>query len=88
MQEELTQFKHNDVWELVPRPKDKTVVGTRCVFKNKLEENNLINRNKARLVEKVYTHAEGINYEETYALVAHGEVIRLLLAFSYYLDFN
>ncbi|VFQ69031.1 unnamed protein product [Cuscuta campestris] len=36
MQEELNQFKHNDVWELVPRPNDHSVIGTKWVFRNKL----------------------------------------------------
>ena len=32
MQEELNQFKRNDVWELVPRPDNHTIIGTKWVF--------------------------------------------------------
>eukprot|EP00253_Pinus_taeda_P011666 PITA_11666 len=39
MDEELEQIEKNNTWELVPRPKDKNVIGTKCVFKNKLNEN-------------------------------------------------
>jgi len=39
MEEELSQIKKNDSWELVPRPKDKNVIGTKWVFRNKLDEN-------------------------------------------------
>ncbi|GJT83747.1 retrovirus-related pol polyprotein from transposon TNT 1-94 [Tanacetum coccineum] len=39
MQEELNQFIANDVWELVPQPKNMTIIGTKCVFRNKLDEN-------------------------------------------------
>ncbi|GJT53252.1 retrovirus-related pol polyprotein from transposon TNT 1-94 [Tanacetum coccineum] len=39
MQEELNQFIANDVWELVPQPKNMTVIGTKWVFRNKLDEN-------------------------------------------------
>ena len=39
MEEELSQIKKNDTCELVPRPKDKNVIGIKWVFKNKLDEN-------------------------------------------------
>ena len=35
MHEELNQFKRNDVWDLVPRPKNQNIIGTKWVFKNK-----------------------------------------------------
>ena len=50
MQEELNQFTRNDVWELVPRPEDKTIIGTKWVYKNKMNEQGEVVRNKARLV--------------------------------------
>ncbi|GJR93470.1 retrovirus-related pol polyprotein from transposon TNT 1-94 [Tanacetum coccineum] len=50
MQEELNQFKTNDVWELVPNPMDMTIIGTKWVYRNKLDENGVVTRNKARLV--------------------------------------
>ena len=50
MQEELHQFERNKVWHLVPRPKDRTIIGTKWVSHNKLDEFGTITRNKARLV--------------------------------------
>ncbi|GJT87028.1 retrovirus-related pol polyprotein from transposon TNT 1-94 [Tanacetum coccineum] len=50
MQEELNQFITNDVWELVPQPKNMTIIGTKWVFRNKLAENGVVSQNKARLV--------------------------------------
>ncbi|GKA64966.1 pentatricopeptide repeat-containing protein, partial [Tanacetum coccineum] len=52
MQEELNQFIANDVWELVPQPKNMTIIGTKWVFRNKLDENGVVSQNKARLVAK------------------------------------
>ena len=52
MEEELQQIIKNDTWELVPRPKDKNVIGTKWVFKNKMNEQGEVIRNKARLVCK------------------------------------
>ena len=52
MQEELNQFERNDVWELVEKPSDYRIKGTKWVFRNKLDENGIVIRNKARLVAK------------------------------------
>ncbi|GKB75426.1 retrovirus-related pol polyprotein from transposon TNT 1-94 [Tanacetum coccineum] len=49
MQEELNQFVANDVWELVPQPRNMKIIGTKWVFRNKLDENDIVSRNKARL---------------------------------------
>ncbi|GJT45413.1 retrovirus-related pol polyprotein from transposon TNT 1-94 [Tanacetum coccineum] len=88
MQEELNQFISNDVWELVPNPKDMTIIGTKRVYRNKHDENGVISRNKARLVTQGYNQQEGIDYDKTYALVARLESIRILLAYACTLDFN
>ena len=50
MQKELNQFEKSEVWELAPRPSNQTVIGTRRVFRHKMDENGMIVRNKARLV--------------------------------------
>ena len=88
MQDELNQFERNQVWSLIPRPKDKAVIGTKWVFKNKLDENGKVVRNKARLVAKGYSQEEGIDFDETYAPVARLEAIRLLLAYACYKNFK
>ncbi|GJW32822.1 retrovirus-related pol polyprotein from transposon TNT 1-94 [Tanacetum coccineum] len=54
MQEELNQFIANDVWELVPQPRNMTIIGTKWVSRNKLDENGIVSRNKARLVAQGY----------------------------------
>ncbi|GJZ84739.1 retrovirus-related pol polyprotein from transposon TNT 1-94 [Tanacetum coccineum] len=88
MQEELNQFIANDVWELVPQPRNMTIIGTKWVFRNKLDENDIVSRNKARLVAQGYNQQEGIDYDETYASVARLEFIRILLAYACALDFK
>ncbi|GJX16968.1 putative reverse transcriptase domain-containing protein [Tanacetum coccineum] len=88
MQEELNQFIANDVWELVPQPRNMTIIGTKWVFRNKLDENGVVSRNKARLVAYSYNQQEGIDYDETYAPVAKLESIRILLAYACALDFK
>ncbi|GKA12665.1 retrovirus-related pol polyprotein from transposon TNT 1-94, partial [Tanacetum coccineum] len=88
MQEELNQFVANDVWDLVPLPMSQSVIGTKWVFKNKLDENGIVSRNKARLVAQEYNQQEGIDYDETYALVARLDSIRILLAIACANDFK
>ncbi|GJS92704.1 retrovirus-related pol polyprotein from transposon TNT 1-94 [Tanacetum coccineum] len=58
MQEELNQFIANDVWDLVPLPMSQSVIGTKWVFRNKLDENGIVSRNKARLVAQGYNQQE------------------------------
>ncbi|GJV85949.1 retrovirus-related pol polyprotein from transposon TNT 1-94 [Tanacetum coccineum] len=86
MQEELNQFIANNVWELVPQPWNMKIIGTNWVFRNKLDKNGIVSRNKARLVAQCYNQREGIDYDETYAPVARLESIRILLAYACALD--
>jgi hypothetical protein len=58
MDEELDQIEKNDTWELVPRPKNKNMINTKWVFKNKLNEDEQVTRNKARLICKGYAQIE------------------------------
>nr|GEV42799.1 retrovirus-related Pol polyprotein from transposon TNT 1-94 [Tanacetum cinerariifolium] len=55
---------------------------------NKLDDNGIVSRNKARLVAQGYNQQEGIDYDETYASVASLESIRILLAYACALDFK
>ncbi|GKE37259.1 retrovirus-related pol polyprotein from transposon TNT 1-94 [Tanacetum coccineum] len=59
----------NDVWDLVPLPRSQSVIVTKWVFRNKLDENDIVSRNKAKLVAYGYNQQEGIDYDETHALV-------------------
>lgn len=70
MQEELNQFERQEVQKLVPRPKNKSIIGTKWVFRNKVDKDGIFTRNKARVVAKGYSQEEGIDYDETYAPVA------------------
>jgi hypothetical protein len=79
MREEFNNFKRNEVWSLVPRPK-QNVVGTKWVFLNKQDEHGVVTRNKARLVENGYAQVAGLDFEETFAPVARLESIRILLS--------
>nr|GEZ92958.1 hypothetical protein [Tanacetum cinerariifolium] len=87
MQEELDQFSRLRGWRLVPKPKSKTVIKTKWIFKNKKDESCLVIQNKARLVAVGYGQQEGIDYAETFAPVDQIEAIRLFLAYAAHKDF-
>ncbi|GKB26731.1 retrovirus-related pol polyprotein from transposon TNT 1-94 [Tanacetum coccineum] len=87
MQEELHQFDRLDVWELVDRPLCKNVINMKWLWKNKRDEENTVIRNKARLVAKGYGQKEGIDFEESFALVARLEAVRLFVAYAAHKSF-
>ncbi|GJV76334.1 ribonuclease H-like domain-containing protein [Tanacetum coccineum] len=87
MQEELLQFKLQQVWILVDSPFGKNAIGTKWVFKNKRDERSIVVKNKARLVAQGHRQEEGIDYDEVFAPVARIEAIRLFLAFASYMGF-
>jgi hypothetical protein len=88
MHDELHQFTRNDVWNLVSRPSNPNIIGTKWIFKNKSDEHGTVIQNKARLIAQGYTHIERVDFDETFAPVAHLESIRILLSISCHLGFK
>ena len=88
MQDELNEFERNKVWRLIPTPKDASVVGLKWVFRNKMDKEGNVIRNKARLVVRGYCQEEGIDYEETFAPVARLESVRIFLAYAAHKNFE
>ena len=70
------------MWDLVPKPQNKNIIGTKWVFRNKLNEQGEVVRNKARLVAQGYSQQEGIDYTKTFAQAARLEAIMLLLYYA------
>ncbi|GKD35644.1 putative ribonuclease H-like domain-containing protein [Tanacetum coccineum] len=87
MQEELLQFRLQQVLILVDLPHRAKVIGTKWVYKNKWDERGVVVRNKARLVAQGHRQEEGIDYDEVFAPVARIEAIRLFLAFALFMGF-
>ncbi|GJV08083.1 retrovirus-related pol polyprotein from transposon TNT 1-94 [Tanacetum coccineum] len=87
MQEELHQFDRLQVWELVDKPFGKTVIKLKWLWKNKKDEDQIVIRNKERLLAKVYAHEEGIDFEESFAPVAHLEAVRIFVAYAAHKSF-
>nr|GEZ82388.1 uncharacterized mitochondrial protein AtMg00810-like [Tanacetum cinerariifolium] len=88
MQEELLQFKRLDVWVLVPAPDNISPLTLKWFFKNKHDEEQMVIRNKSRLVVRGYRQEEGIDFKESFALVARMEAIRIFLAYVAHKSFT
>ncbi|GKD20902.1 retrovirus-related pol polyprotein from transposon TNT 1-94, partial [Tanacetum coccineum] len=82
MQEKIHEFKRLEVWELVPRPYFVMIINLKWIFKVKQDEFGGVLKNKARLVAKGFRQEEGINFEESFELVARIESTRIFIANS------
>ncbi|GKA55555.1 retrovirus-related pol polyprotein from transposon TNT 1-94 [Tanacetum coccineum] len=82
MQEEIHEFDRLQVWELVLKPDCVMIIALKWIYKVKLDEYGDVLKNKARLVAKGYRQEEGIDFEESFALVARIETIRIFIANS------
>ncbi|GJZ81173.1 retrovirus-related pol polyprotein from transposon TNT 1-94 [Tanacetum coccineum] len=87
MQDELLQFKRLDVWELVPLQDNIKRLTLKWLFKNELDEENTVIRNKTHLVLRGYHQEEGIDFEESFTPVARMEAIRIFLAYAAHKSF-
>ncbi|GJS67645.1 retrovirus-related pol polyprotein from transposon TNT 1-94 [Tanacetum coccineum] len=88
MHKELFQFKRLDVWVLVPPPDNITPLTLKWLFENKHDKENTIIRNKTRLVVKGYCQEKGIDFVESFTLVARMEAIRIFLAYAAHKSFT
>nr|GEU32018.1 retrovirus-related Pol polyprotein from transposon TNT 1-94 [Tanacetum cinerariifolium] len=88
MQEDLLQFKRLDVWVLVHAPDNITPLTLKWLLKNNHDEEKTVIRNKSRLVVRGYRQEEGIDFEESFTLVARMEAIRIFLAFAAHKSFT
>ncbi|GJS68023.1 DNA helicase [Tanacetum coccineum] len=86
MQEELHEFEHLEVWELVPHPDKVMVITLKWIYKVKFDEMGGIIKNKARLVVRGYRQEEGIDFEESFTPVARLDAIRIFLAYAAHMN--
>nr|GEU33153.1 zinc finger, CCHC-type [Tanacetum cinerariifolium] len=88
MNVEMQSMKDNDVWVLVELPPNARIVGSKWFFKKKTDMYGAIYVFKARLEAKGFTQTYGVDYEETFSLVADIRAIRILIAIAAYYDYE
>jgi hypothetical protein len=82
MAEEYHSILKNDAWENVLRPKGKSVVTSKWIYKINHAADGSVGKYKARFVARRFSQVEGIDYEETFALVARYTSIRIIIALA------
>jgi hypothetical protein len=82
MVEEYASIMKNDVWEMVPRPKGKPVIGSRWIYTIKHTVDGSVEKFKARFVAKRFSQKEGIDYDKTFAPVARYTSIRAMISIA------
>ena len=82
MVEEYDSIMKNQVWEVVPRPQEKKVVGSKCIYKVKHAADGSVEKYKACFVAKGFSQKEGIDYEETFAYVARYSSIQTIISLA------
>ena len=82
MIEEYKSIMKNDVWEIVPRPEGKSVVSSKWITKINHVADGSIEKYKAIFLVRGFSQNKGIDYEETFALVARYTSVREVLAIT------
>ena len=82
MLEEYKSIIKNIVWDIVPRPNDKSMVSSKSIYKIKHAANGSVEKFKERFVARGFTQKEGIDYEETFSPVSRYTSIRTIIALA------
>ena len=82
MDEEYHSVMTNDNWDLVPLTKGRKLVRCKWVYRTKYASDGSVERLKARLVARFFSQVEGIDSNETFALVTKMNSIRLVLSLT------
>ena len=82
MIEEYQSIMKNNVCDVVPRPKGKSIVSSKWIYKIKHAVDGSIEKYKARFVAHGFSQEEGIDYDENFAPVARYTSIRSVLSLA------
>ena len=82
MEEEMVALHSNETWELVPRPHNTNIVGSKWIFHTKFHSDGTIDRYKARLVAQGFTQVPDIDYSHTFSPVVKASTVQIVLSLA------
>jgi hypothetical protein len=82
MTEEYQSIMKNDVWDIVLRPKGKSMVTSKWIYKIKHASDGSVEKYKVIFVARGFSQVEGIYYEETFALVSRYTSICMIISLA------
>ncbi|KAM1541869.1 hypothetical protein ACFX15_011235 [Malus domestica] len=82
MQDEYDSLRAQGTWELVPPPSDRTIIGSKWVYKIKKNPDGTVSRYKARLVAQGFSQEQGVDYSETFSPVVRHTTVRIVIALA------
>ena len=80
MESKMKSLCLNGIWELVEPPLNRRIVGSKWIFKQKVDATGSLERYKVRLVTQGCTQMFELDNEETFSPVDRFESVRCLLA--------
>ncbi|RDY06522.1 hypothetical protein CR513_09476, partial [Mucuna pruriens] len=86
MKDELKSIQDNDIWDLIELPEGVKPIRCKWIFKTKKDSKGNIERYKACLVAKSFTHKEDINYKEIFSLVSSKDSSRTIMTLVAHFD--
>ncbi|GKD97503.1 retrotransposon protein, putative, ty1-copia subclass, partial [Tanacetum coccineum] len=87
MNAKMQSMKDNQVWRLIDLSPDAKTIGSKWVFKKKIDMDGNVHTYKAHLVAKGYTQTYEIDYEETFSYVSDIRAIKILIAIAAFYDY-
>ena len=88
MVDERESLHKNEAWDLVDLPTGRKPIGSKWVFKKKMNVEGKVEKYKAWLVAKGYSQVPGIDFGDIFSPVAKVTSIRLLLSVAAAFDFE
>jgi len=88
MLDEYKSIMKKNVWDIVPKPKDKSVVSSKWLYKIKHAVDGSVEKYKARFVARGFSQKEGIDYDDIFAPVARYTTIRTVISLAFVLGWK
>ncbi|KAJ9566603.1 hypothetical protein OSB04_002569 [Centaurea solstitialis] len=82
MDAEMTALLSNYTWDLVPKPSDANIVGSRWLYRHKFDSNGRLERYKGRLIAQGFSQQPGLDFDDTFSPVVKPATIRTVLSIS------